>query len=533
MSTTARNSVKLSFFTIISRVLGLVRDHYQAIFFGTGPIATAWEIAYMLPNMLRNLLAEGVLSQAFIPVYSDALKGSEREGRRVAGVIITFLFFFLVVFVLLGIALFPVLIPIYTGKSQEESSLIITLSQIMFVFILTTSLTAIFAGISNTHKHFVIPSLSPVILNLIFISSFLFLLFRNYGEEKNVRFLAWCVVAGGFVQLSFQAWHVSRIGSFPSLSVRFRDPALKKIFSLMAPAVLGAGLFQFNQLMDIALASYFIPDEVGAVPALRYAHRLIQLPTGIIGVALSTAILPSLVAQIRAGTAHQNTQELAFALSFSFFLTVPAGIGLYLLGPDIINLIFYGGAWGISSTQATWFALQFYCIGVPFYSANKILTSTHYAYQDTRTPIRIMIITVIVNLLLNITLIHSMQHGALALSTSVSATLNTVLLYVTAKKKLQRSDAGEFFRSCVRQLPLWGALALYLYLLKHVFSGELEWIGSNLIGSGKTGLTVRETALLNVGVGIAGGMALYFGLAIGIGNRELKVFGGFLRKKGR
>ncbi|MDH5656167.1 MAG: murein biosynthesis integral membrane protein MurJ, partial [Spirochaetia bacterium] len=416
----ARNSLKLSFFTIISRVLGLVRDHYQAVFFGTGPIATAWEIAYMFPNMLRNLLAEGVLSQSFIPVYSDALKKSETEGRRIAGIILSFLILFLAVLVTAGILIFPYFIPLYTGRNADESFLTIHLSQVMFFFIMTTSLTAIFAGISNTHNFFTIPAMSPILLNLVLIASFLSLDFFEFQSEINAEFLAWGVIAGGVLQLTFQGYHVFKIGRWPRFKLDLKDPALRKIFTLMAPAVLGAGLFQINQMMDIALASYFIED-IGAVPALRYAHRLIQLPTGIIGVALSTAILPALVASLRKGEDQKNSEELIFALSFSFFLTVPAGIGLYLLGPEIINTIFYGGAWDKTSTDATWLALQFYCLGVPLYSTNKILTSSYYAYQDTKTPIKIMIVTVFINLALNLSLIHSLKQGALALSTAISA----------------------------------------------------------------------------------------------------------------
>jgi putative peptidoglycan lipid II flippase len=514
-------------------VLGLIRDHYQAVFFGTGGIATAWEIAYMLPNMLRNLLAEGVLSQSFIPVYSDALKKSEWEAKRVAGIIIAFLALFLIALVISGIFLFQYFIPIYTGKSGAEAAFIIDLSQIMFVFIMTTSLTAIFAGISNTHRYFFIPSLSPIILNLIFIASFWFLMVWDMGGEGNARFLAWGVVAGGVVQLAFQAWHVYRIDRFPEPALRLRDPALNQIFSMMAPAVLGASLFQLNQLIDIALASYFISDEEGAIPALRYAHRLIQLPTGIIGVALSTAILPFLVGSIRSGNGDQNSRELADALNFSAFLTVPAGIGLYLLGPEIINLIYSGGAWTPDSTRATWLALQFYCLGVPLYSANKILTSTHYAYKDTRTPIRILILTVIVNFTLNLILIHSMRQGALALSTSLAALLNGGLLLYTARTKLGGFEWGRMRVSLMRQIPLWILLSLYLISLKSLFDGPIRGVGSSLAALMNSEVIVRYEALSFVGFGISGGLLLYLTSARLLRIREMETLLGFTKRKNR
>ena len=280
-----------------SRILGLIRDHYQAVFFGTGPLATAWEIAYMFPNMLRNLLADGVLSQSFVPIYSESLKKSKEEADRVAGIIISFLFLFLLILVGTGIAIFPAVLPFYAGKSPEESALLIELSQVMFVFILTASLTAMFSGISNTHLLFSVPALSPILLNIVLIGGYLILDPLHLDGESNARYLSRVVVVGGFLQLSFQMFYVWRKGHWPKFSLNIRDPALKKIFSLMAPAAIGASLFQLNQLLDIAIAGYFIPEEAGAVPGLRFAHRLIQLPTGIIGVALSTSILPALTAR--------------------------------------------------------------------------------------------------------------------------------------------------------------------------------------------------------------------------------------------
>ncbi len=528
MSQTARDSIKLSGLTMVSRVLGLVRDHYQAVFFGTGAVATAWEIAFMLPNMLRNLLAEGVLSQSFIPVYSKALGVSEGSGRRVAGVILSFLFFFLAFVVLLGIVVFPLILPLYIGKSPDDAKLLVYLAQVMFGFIMTASLTAVLAGISNTHRRFVIPALSPIILNLIYIASFLVLDPFHFGGEQNARILAWSVLAGGVLQLLVQAWFVKREGTFPDLSVRFADPALKQIFSLMAPAVVGASMFHLNQLLDIALASYLIPEEEGAVPALRYAHRLIQLPTGIIGVALSTAILPALVAALRAGDGKKNTEELTSAVSFALFLTVPAGIGLYVIGPHIINLLFYGGAWGVHSTASTWAALQFYCLGVPFYSLNKILTSSFYAHSDTRTPVRLMMTIVPVNFILNILLIPFLRQGGLAMSTSICAALTTLIL----GWRLQRTipwDIPRLSGLVLRQLPVWTALLVILAFVEGPLAGYLDFLGANVPGSAK--LLPRHVGLVHVLAGGVGGGLLVLGLARLLGLREMAIIVSTLRRK--
>ena len=505
-----------------SRVLGLVRDHYQAVFFGTGPIATAWEIAYLLPNMLRNLLAEGVLSQAFIPIYSDALKESPEEAREVSGVIVAFLFCFLLVLVAIGVAVFPWILPIFAKRTPEEARLLVELAQILFVFILTASLTAIFAGIANARHLFTVPALSPILLNLIFIATFLFLDPLRLAPEKNALSLAFAAVGGGFAQLALQAFYIARLGFWPRLRLRMKHPALKKIFSLMAPAVLGAALFQLNQLMDIAIASYFIPEEYGAVPGLRFAHRLVQLPTGIIGVALSVAILPALAAHIREGEGEKSGPELADALGYSLFLTVPAGIGLFLLGPAIINLLFYGGAWNLQSTESTWSALRFYCLGVPLFSINKVLTSSFYAYQDTKTPVRVMLGVIALNLCLNLILVGPLQQGGLALSTAVCSLVTAFFLLILLRRKMQAIPLGNLARSLGRQAPLWFVLLLYILLVRYALGGFYPEWGGALARFFSSPAAPRYSALVEIAISIPPAMLLYFTLAYVLKLEELR-----------
>jgi len=466
VASTARNSLRLSLVTIVSRITGLIRDHYQAVFFGTGPISAAWEISYMLPNMLRNLLAEGVLSQAFVPIYSDALKESETRAARTSGVILCYLFFVLLGVVIVGWFVFPFLLPLYTGRSGDDAKLVVLLSSVLFPFILTTSLASIFMGMANTRHSFFIPSLSPVLLNLILITGFLVLAPLHMVDQVNVKWLAAVTVTGGVIQLAFQAFHIARKGWSPEYNLNFRDPALRKIYTLMAPAVVGASIFQLNQLLDVAIASYMIP-EPGAITGLRFAHRLIQLPTGVIGVALSTAILPVLARAIRENREDQIPRELSHAISFSFFLNVPAGIGLYMLGPQIINLLFYGGGWTLQSTETTWTALQFYCLGIPLYSANRILTSSFYAHQDTKTPVRILILVVAINFILNLILVPHLRQGGLALATASCALLNFILLYRSLKAHVPAVSLRVALRSIARQTPGYALLILFLFVMEH------------------------------------------------------------------
>ncbi|MCB1174076.1 MAG: murein biosynthesis integral membrane protein MurJ [Leptospiraceae bacterium] len=478
---TARKSLQLSFFTMGSRVLGLIRDRFQAVLFGTGEIASAWEVAYMLPNMLRNLLAEGVLSQAFIPIYAEAQGVSAERAARASGVVLVFLFFALSMIVLAGVLMFPWLLPII-NKGQPNTAMLIELAQILFVFILFASLAAVLMGMQQSHQHYLIPALGPILLNLVFIAGYLGLFWQNADGPSAARQLAWIVVIGGFLQLALQVGWVVYKGWTPHLNLDWRNPALKKVLLLMAPAVLGASMFQLNQLMDILIASWFIPYEVGAIPALRYAHRLIQLPTGIIGVAIATVILPTLSRTLRQADEQQESRsEFTTAIQFSLFLTVPASLGLFILGDDIIRVIYYGGKWDTSSTTETWQALFYFSLGVPFFSLSKILTSSFYAWQDTKSPVRIMMAMVLLNMVLNVILVGPLAQGGIALSTVISSIGSVILQLLWIRRRGLHVDAGRFRRFIGRALTLWILMALLLWLWSLVAT---PWITTLAIPGG-------------------------------------------------
>ncbi|MCX7998087.1 MAG: murein biosynthesis integral membrane protein MurJ, partial [Leptospiraceae bacterium] len=290
----AARSLALSFYTFLSRVLGLIRDHYMAVTFGTGWIGSAFSVAYRFPNMYRNLLAEGTLSQSFMPIYAEAEKLNEKEPALVAGTVLTFLTFVLSCFVGLFMLFAPFVIPYLVGGSLEYSNLVIELSLILFFLIMTASLSSIFIAISNSKHKFFVPSLSPIILNLAYLFVFWFILPYLEDMYDKVKILSYGIVCGGILQLLVQALYVKRLGYFPKLNFNWKHPAIKKIFSLMVPAVIGGGFYQISLLVDIFLANYIQNQNpgLGAVVSLDYSQRLIQFPTGIIGVALATTILP-------------------------------------------------------------------------------------------------------------------------------------------------------------------------------------------------------------------------------------------------
>ncbi len=528
---------------MVSRVLGLARDNLQARFFGTSIISEYWEIAYMLPNMLRNLLAEGILSQSFIPIYSDSLKVSEQKAKEDSGKIIIFLTIFLFLIVFIGIISFPFILPYYVGRPKNEISLLIILSQILFGFIAFISLTSIFSGILYTHQKFIVPTLSPIILNLIFIGTFLFFLILTKWIEVPLETiaitLAIVILISSFFVMLVQYYFVKKNQWDPNFTFSFKifnDPVIKKLFYLVAPAILGASIFQLNQLIDIFLASYFVKIE-GAIPAMRFAHRLIQLPTGIIGVAISTTILPIISSYIRRGESQEKSgEEVINAIRFSLFLTLPASLGLFILAPWIIHFLFSGGLWDVRSTYITLWTLQFYTLGIPFYSINKILTSTFYAYKDTKTPVKILIFIVFINLLMNILFIPLLQHGGLSLSTAISAFLNTLLLMYFLNYKPIRLDFKDLFKFFTKISFLLLILTFYLFMVNNMFyfpyqeeRFSLRFLYSQIFDY----ITppTRKEALIVITLGIGGSIIIYFLLAQFLLKKEFQVILSIFNKK--
>lgn len=416
----------------------------MAVTFGTGWVASAFSVAYRLPNMYRNLLAEGTLSQSFMPIYSDAEKESLDEARKVSGTVLTFLFTMLSIFVAIFIVLAPYLLPLLVGGSEEYQNLVIKLSLILFVLIMTASLSSIYMAISNSKQKFFVPSLSPIILNLSYLIVFIFIISKYNEMIDKVTILCYGIITGGIVQLLVQSFYVSRLGFSPKFNFNWKHSSIKKIFSLMLPAVVGGGFYQISLLVDIFLANYIQNKNpgLGAVVSLDYAQRLIQFPTGIIGVALATTTLPALLLALKQDEKEKISPELSHVIQFSLFLTLPAAFGFLISGRSIIDSIFFGGKWGYDATESTLKALRFYALAIPLFSLNKILTSSFYAFKDTRTPLKINMIAFSINIILNLILMNFLKHAGLALSSAISAFITFSLLFLNLNKHGIGIDGG-------------------------------------------------------------------------------------------
>ncbi|MCZ8157351.1 MAG: murein biosynthesis integral membrane protein MurJ [Leptospira sp.] len=523
----AKRSLALSFYTFLSRILGLVRDHFMAVSFGTGMVASAFSVAYRLPNMFRNLLAEGTLSQSFMPIFSEYEAMGVEAARVMAGTVLSFLFLCLSIFVACFWLFAAQFLPTLVGGSEEYGQLVVNLSLVLFFLIMTASLSSIFMSISNSHHKYFVPSLSPIILNVSYLVVFIVFFPMISGLEERVFTLAYGIVIGGVLQLFVQAIFVYKLGYGPIFKLNFKHPAIKKIFKLMLPAALGGSFYQIGLLVDIFLANYIqnANPGLGAVVSLDYSQRLVQLPTGIIGVALATTILPSLLRDLRAGEKEKIPTEILDVLSFAFFLTIPASIGLAILGETVLDAIYFGGRWDALATKTAFVPLIFYSLAIPFYSSNKVLVSSYYAFQDTRTPLRVQFVSFGLSIALSLSLMVFLKHGAIALSSATSALTTTALLLFF----LKNHDVRIPWRSLAKRLavmiiPFLG-LTVWILLGEYVIKGTLKVYVSESISH-------ANLSRISLVISIFPAMLLFFGLSVIVRLKEAEIIlGRFFRKR--
>ena len=420
--------------TLLSRILGFVRDVVIAFFFGAGLSSDAFFVAFRIPNLLRRLFAEGSLSIAFIPVFSEYLANRGRdEAFKMARSAIILLSIILALTAMAGILLSPIIIRVIAPgfiNSPEKLSITILLTRIMFPYIFFIGLVALAMGILNVLGHFMAPALAPVFLNLAMICS-VFIISPHL--ENPIVGLAIGVIAGGFLQLAFQIPFLIKKKFYFWKKTPFFHPGLKKIGRLMLPAIFGAAVYQINIFIGTLLAS-LLPE--GSVSYLYYADRLVQFPLGIFAIATATAVLPSLSRQAAANDMDALKKTFTFAMKLVLFITIPSMVGLIVLREPIVALLFNRGAFSYEAVRLTAFALLCYSIGLWAFSAVRIVVATFYALQDTKTPAKMAVYSIIANIISGIILMGPLGHGGLALATSLSSILNLGLLLWMLKIRL-------------------------------------------------------------------------------------------------
>ncbi len=448
--------------TFLSRIFGFLRDMVVAAYFGAGLVTDAFFVAFRIPNLLRRLLAEGSLTVAFVPVFTEYLqKKSKADALELANVAVTALSIILVLVSLLGVLLSPLIVAVMAPgflRQPAQYDLTVFLTRLMFPYIFFISLVALCMGILNSLRHFAAPALSPVLLNLSMIAATI--LFADSFSEP-VYALAAGVMAGGVLQLALQWPFLLMLGVKLKPNFNFSHRGLKRIGLLMLPAMFGGAVYQINILIGTILASLL---SSGSVSYLYYADRLVELPLGVFGIAVGTAALPSLARLASQGDPGEFKKTLAFSLRLILFVTIPATVALIVLGESIISVLFQRGAFDALDTVRTNEALFCYVLGLWAFSTIRVVVSAFHAFQDMRTPLRAAALALAVNVVFSIALMYPLQHAGLALATSLASAVNVITLYVILRHRIGVFLRGDFWRSTARILAaslfMWGVIAL-------------------------------------------------------------------------
>jgi len=487
--------------TLLSRVFGLLRDITLATVFGASGGTDAFLVAFKIPNFMRRLFGEGAFSQAFVPVFSEYKEKHDRVALKdlvnhVAGT----LGGFLLVLTALGMIFAPAMVYLFApGFTDDAEQLQLTseLLRVTFPYIFFIALVAFAGGILNSFHQFAVPAFTPVLLNLCLIAS-VYLLVPYFDEPLMA--LAWGVALAGFSQLLLQVPFLLKLDLMPIPKIRKAHDGVKKIIRLMIPAIVGSSVAQINLLLDTVIASFLI---TGSVTWLYYSDRLLEFPLGVLGIAIATVILPTLSQQHARASRDQFNQTLNWALRLVTLITIPACVGLFILAGPILASLFEYGEFSANDTYLASLSLMAYMLGLPALISIKILAPGYYARQDTRTPVRIGIIAMVSNMLMNIAFVVPMvmldyeaPHVGLALATSISAYINAMMLYSGLRNNgIYQPQAG------------WMAWLFRICLATIAMAAVIIWLSPDAIQWSQWSFSLRITRLATI---VFAGAFVYF-----------------------
>ncbi|MCC7237441.1 MAG: murein biosynthesis integral membrane protein MurJ [Bryobacterales bacterium] len=490
-----------------SRVTGLVREILLARLFGASMDFDAFGLGFRLPNLTRDLFAEGALSSAFVPLFTEYLANrGKQEAQRLASLVMTAILIVIGALCIAGVALAPQLVDLFASGYAlvpGKRELAIQLTRIMFPFLLLVALAAQSMGMLNACNQFGVPALASTMFNLGSVSFGLLLGFvlGPALHLTKIEGMAWGVVLGGALQYFWQIPSVLRQGFHLRLAIDFSDPGLRHIMRMMGPAILGSAAVQINVLVNTNFASS-IADPIrglnGPVSWLGWAFRFMQFPLGLFGVAIASATLPAISRSIASGDHEDFRQTVARSIGFVFLLTVPSSIGLIVLGRSIVAAIYQGGLFDSYDTRQTALALACYAFGLAAYAALKVVTQAFYALKDSRTPMYVSLASIAINFgvawgALRYT---SLGHAGLALSTSAVALFNFTVLFWMLRNRIGgiygRHLASSTGRMSVAALAMGVAVFLLNTLIEYRF------------GAG------RMSSLISLGICIPAGVSVFY-----------------------
>ena len=419
-----------SFFTIISRLLGYLRDILIAIFLGAGPLADAFFVAFRIPNTFRRLFSEGTFNAAFVPSYAAELSNGKDNAEKFATNIFSLLMlslFFLVLIIEIFMPYFVFLIAPGFSGNQEKIELAINLTRITFPFLFFISLASFFSAIMNSHNRFAVAAAAPVILNFFLISV---LFYGGFLGDKLVYYLSYAVTLAGIAQFIYLYFYVKRF-YIPKFIYKFSiDEKIKSFFSKLLPSIFSSGVTQINILVGTIIASF----QASAISYLYYADRIYQINLAIAGIAIGTVILPQLSKYVNSNENEKITLIQNKALEFSLFLSLPASIALLIASEEIISALFGYGTFNELSVKNSSNALFYFAFGLPAFSLIKVFSSFYFSRHNTKLPFYISLVSVFLNILISIIFFKKVGFIIIPIATSISSWFNSILLFIFLKK---------------------------------------------------------------------------------------------------
>jgi putative peptidoglycan lipid II flippase len=462
--------------TFLSRIVGFVRDMLIAHYFGAAGSSDAFFIAFRIPNFMRGLFAEGSFSQAFIPILSEyRSQRSHEEVRLFMDHTLTTLATVLFGVTLIGILLAPLVARLFAPGFDPASvkfALTTSMLRITFPYILFISLAAFSGAVFNTYDKFGVPSFSPIILNLVLIIMTVFVS-PHFGTP--VYALAWGVFIAGIVQFTFQLPFLYRDNLLPRIKFNFKDPGVRRVIRLMIPAIIGVSMYQIGTLIDTIFASFL---KTGSVSWLYYSDRLMNFPLGVFGVAISTVVLPKLSSHFAAKNHHDYSGTLDWALRLLLLIGIPSMVGIIILSGPLLVTLFFGGKFTSFDVMMARQSLMAFALGLQAFMLVKVLSSGYYGRQDIRTPVKISIMAVMINIILNAAFIVPFHHAGLALATSCAAIVNATLLFRGLIKREIYQPRPGWIKYFIQLAIANGLMAIFLLF----FSSSIQhWISIRLL----------------------------------------------------
>jgi putative peptidoglycan lipid II flippase len=459
----------ISIITVVSRILGYVRDQRLTLLLGTSGIADSFVLAYRIPNVLRRLVGEGSMTASFIPVFTDYMRNRTREETWAFANRLFWTFSVLLsALTVLGVIFSPLFVRFFSmfGKNQIQLEAIY-LNRLMFPYVLFIGMAAMAMAILNCFHVFGMPAATPILLNISFIFFSVAVVWKHFSSPAAA--LAVGVLVGGIFQFFLQVPQLVKRGMSFQFGVSFTDPGVKRVAKLMVPGFVGIGIAQINLLVDTIFANAKVMPE-GSLVSLYVADRVTELVLGGYAIAVATAILPMMSHQAAAGNYEAMKKTFLFALRIVSFITIPAAVGLVILREPIVQVLFQHGRFVAESTRLTARALLYYALGLPAFAAVKLIVPAFYSTQDTKTPVRVAVITMVANVVLNIVFLiyffAKLKNGGPALASALAAYLNVFTLFVIFRLRFGRLGTRDIAASlakiavCASAMGVvcWGAL---------------------------------------------------------------------------